>query len=57
MRRCFSFFMLAPLTTKQPEERAFKIVYNIQKFRKIVWNREREIGSLLTNSFLTARKH
>ncbi len=26
LRRCFSFFMLAPLTTKQPGERTFKIV-------------------------------
>ena len=26
LRRCFSFFILAPLTTKQPVERAFKIV-------------------------------
>ncbi len=26
LRRCFSFFMLTPITTKQPVERALKIV-------------------------------
>ena len=46
LRRCFSFFMLPLLTTKQPVERAFKIVqytkvskklYEIRNEKLTVW--------------------
>ena len=35
LRRCFSFFMLALLTTKQPVERALKIVQYTKVSKKL----------------------
>ncbi len=43
LRRCFSFFMLALLTTKQPVERALKIVQYTKVSKKLYEIRNEEL--------------